>query len=182
MILRIKLQTYVTLNLSEGRVSNSTCIPKRQKLKKNLLVGGGGGGEPNPLVLRPLLAYCTSPGCWWMRGVEQSVECLTGKYSEKACPTAALSTTNPSWPDPGSNQGRRAGKPEPPELRHGLKHLGPWYSTNKIIGRKLVSLRRIWRHSQLQMSAATSESNYTGLAIPTERLPLVGKVSANFCG
>jgi hypothetical protein len=33
------------------------------------------------------------------------------KYSEKTCPSATLSTTNPTWPDPGSNPGRRNGKP-----------------------------------------------------------------------
>jgi hypothetical protein len=33
------------------------------------------------------------------------------KYSEKNCPSATLSTTNPTWPDLGSNPGRRRGKP-----------------------------------------------------------------------
>jgi hypothetical protein len=33
------------------------------------------------------------------------------KYSEKTCPSATLSTTNPTWPDPGSTPGRRCGKP-----------------------------------------------------------------------
>jgi hypothetical protein len=32
------------------------------------------------------------------------------KYSEKTCPSATLSTTNPTWPDLGSNPGRRGGK------------------------------------------------------------------------
>jgi hypothetical protein len=35
------------------------------------------------------------------------------KYSEKTYSTAALSTTNPTWPNPGSNPG-------PPELILGL--------------------------------------------------------------
>jgi hypothetical protein len=30
---------------------------------------------------------------------------------EKTCPSATLSTTNPTWPDPGANPGRRGGKP-----------------------------------------------------------------------
>jgi hypothetical protein len=36
---------------------------------------------------------------------------------------ATLSTTNPTWSDPGSNPGRCGGKPEtnPPELWHGLR-------------------------------------------------------------
>jgi hypothetical protein len=33
------------------------------------------------------------------------------KYSEKTCPIATLSTTNPAWPDRGLNPGRRGGKP-----------------------------------------------------------------------
>jgi hypothetical protein len=33
------------------------------------------------------------------------------KYSEKTCPSITLPTTNPTWPDPGSNPGRRGGKP-----------------------------------------------------------------------
>jgi hypothetical protein len=32
-------------------------------------------------------------------------------YSEKTCPDATLSTTNPTSPDPGLNPGRRGGKP-----------------------------------------------------------------------
>jgi hypothetical protein len=43
-------------------------------------------------VLRPLLAYFTSPG--W-----------------KTCPSATLSTTNPTWLDTVLNLGRRGGKP-----------------------------------------------------------------------
>jgi hypothetical protein len=40
-----------------------------------------GGVELSPLLLRPLLAYCTSPGELWMMtmSVEQSVECLAGE-------------------------------------------------------------------------------------------------------
>jgi hypothetical protein len=40
----------------------------------------GGWVEPNALLLRPLLAYCTCPGWWWMMmSVEQSVEWLAGE-------------------------------------------------------------------------------------------------------
>jgi hypothetical protein len=46
--------------------------------------------------------------------VEQSVNANwqgEPKCSEKTFPSATLSTTNPTWPDPGSNPGRRGGKP-----------------------------------------------------------------------
>jgi hypothetical protein len=33
------------------------------------------------------------------------------KYSEKTCLNVTLSTTNPTWPGPDSNPGRRGGKP-----------------------------------------------------------------------
>jgi hypothetical protein len=41
------------------------------------------------------------------------------KYSEKTYPIATLSTTNPTWPDLGSNPGRRGGKPATNRLSYG---------------------------------------------------------------
>jgi hypothetical protein len=41
------------------------------------------------------------------------------KYSEKTYPSATLSTTNPIWPDLGSNPGRRGGKPATNRLSYG---------------------------------------------------------------
>jgi hypothetical protein len=37
----------------------------------------------------------------------------------ETCPSANLSTTNPTWPDPGSNLGRRSGKPATNRLSYG---------------------------------------------------------------
>jgi hypothetical protein len=42
------------------------------------------------------------------------------KHSEKTCPNATLFTTNPAWPDPGSNPGRRGGKPATNRLSCGM--------------------------------------------------------------
>jgi hypothetical protein len=44
---------------------------------------------------------------WWM-WVEHSME---WELAGEACPSATLSTTNPTWPDLGSKLGRRGGKP-----------------------------------------------------------------------
>jgi hypothetical protein len=41
------------------------------------------------------------------------------KYSEKTCPSATLSTTNPTRLDPGLNSGRRGGKPATNRLSYG---------------------------------------------------------------
>jgi hypothetical protein len=41
------------------------------------------------------------------------------KYSEKTCPNATSSTTNPTWLDPGSNPGLRGGKPATNRFSYG---------------------------------------------------------------
>jgi hypothetical protein len=54
--------------------------------------------------------------------VEQSVEWELAGETEvlgENCPNATLSTTNPTWPDLGSNQGRRGGKPATNRLSYG---------------------------------------------------------------
>jgi hypothetical protein len=41
------------------------------------------------------------------------------KYSERNLPSATLSTTNPTWIDPGSNPGLRGERPATNRLSHG---------------------------------------------------------------
>jgi hypothetical protein len=48
---------------------------------------------------------------WWNAGKP--------KYSEKTRLSATLSTTNPTWPYPGSNPGRRCGEPATNRLSYG---------------------------------------------------------------
>jgi hypothetical protein len=60
---------------------------------------------------------------WWVRSSRWN-ENWQGKpkYSEKTCPSATLSTTNPTWPDLGSISGRRGGKPEINRLSYGTAY------------------------------------------------------------
>jgi hypothetical protein len=47
---------------------------------------------------------------------------LTGenrRTREETCPSATLCTTNPTWTDPASNPGLRAGRPAANRLSHG---------------------------------------------------------------
>jgi hypothetical protein len=44
---------------------------------------------------------------------------------KKTCPNATLPTTNPAWPDLGSNLGRRRGKPATNRLSYGTAFLPP---------------------------------------------------------
>jgi hypothetical protein len=48
---------------------------------------------------------------WWLAGETE----VLGEN----LPRATLSTTNPTWPDPGSNLGRRGGKPATNRLSYG---------------------------------------------------------------
>jgi hypothetical protein len=44
----------------------------------------------------------------------------TEELGEKTCPSATLSTTNPTWTDPGKNPGLCGGRPETNRLSHGM--------------------------------------------------------------
>jgi hypothetical protein len=67
-------------------------------------------------TLRPPMAYCASPGwLWWWRNLWNDWQ---GKLSEKTCPSAALSATNPTC-CPDANPGRRGGKPASNRLSYG---------------------------------------------------------------
>jgi hypothetical protein len=62
-------------------------------------------------------------GRWWVwssRWNENWQE--KPKYSDKTCPSATLSTTNPTWTDLGSNPGRRSGKPAANRLSYGTAY------------------------------------------------------------
>jgi hypothetical protein len=51
---------------------------------------------------------------WWKKDWQGKT-----KYSEKTCPSATLSTTDPTWLDPDLNPGRRGGKPVTNRLSYG---------------------------------------------------------------
>jgi hypothetical protein len=58
---------------------------------------------------------------------------LTGENRStrrKTCPSATLSTTNPTWADPGSNPGLRGGRPTANRLSHGTALEADTYKTN----------------------------------------------------
>jgi hypothetical protein len=69
------------------------------------------------------MAYCTCSGwLWWWRSWWNEDWQGKPKYSEKTCPSATLSNTNPTWPDPVSNPGRRGGKP----VTNRLSYVAAW--------------------------------------------------------
>jgi hypothetical protein len=75
-----------------------------------ICIVGGGVQTGSTWHVGHLLAHCTCPGWLWRWRIW---------YSEKTCPDATLSTTNPTWPDPGLNPGRRGGKPATNRFSYG---------------------------------------------------------------
>jgi hypothetical protein len=78
------------------------------------------------LVLWPLTGLLYQPqmigdgDCWrnwWIEDMQGKP-----KYSEKTCRSATLSTTNPTWLDPGLNPARRGGKPATNRLSYGTAY------------------------------------------------------------
>jgi hypothetical protein len=75
----------------------------------------GLGVEASPLLLRPFIGILYQ--LWIIDGDDSAVICGVNdwqgklKYPEITFPIAALSTTDPTWLDSGSNPGRRGGKP-----------------------------------------------------------------------
>jgi hypothetical protein len=60
---------------------------------------------------------------------------LTGENRRtrgKTCPSATLSTTNPTWSDPGSNLGLRDGRPAANRLSYGTA-LVKYYFLGEVI-------------------------------------------------
>jgi hypothetical protein len=55
-----------------------------------------------------------------------------GSTRRKTCPRATLSTTNPTWTNPGSNPGFRGDRPATNRLSHGTA-LSAFYGTRKFI-------------------------------------------------
>jgi hypothetical protein len=85
-----------------------------------ICIVGGGVQTGSTRHVGHLLAYCTCPGWLWGWRILWNEWQGKPKYSEKTCPGATLSTTNPTWPDPGLNPGRRGGKPVTNRFSYGV--------------------------------------------------------------
>jgi hypothetical protein len=81
------------------------------------------------------MAYCTCPGWLWLwRNWWNEDWQGKPKYSEKTCPSATLSTTNPTCPDPGSNPGRRGRKQATNRLSYGAAYIRTIFKTGHPYG------------------------------------------------
>jgi hypothetical protein len=81
-----------------------------------IILNGAGLG---PLGTAVTVAPATDDRWWWLWSSWWNEDCQGKlKCSEKICPNATLSTTNPTWPDPG----RRGGKPATKHLSYGTAY------------------------------------------------------------
>jgi hypothetical protein len=95
---------------------SSTCALKRGRIFFLICIVGGGIKVHS--TLRPPMAYCASPGwLWWWKNRWNDWQGKL-KYSKKTCPSAALSTANPTC-CPYANPGRYGGKPASNRLSYG---------------------------------------------------------------
>jgi hypothetical protein len=72
---------------------------------------------------------------------------LTGENRStrgETCPSATLSTTNPTWTDPGSNPDLRGGRPAANRLSHGTAKL--YLLSEKNIASIFRAYRKIMPH------------------------------------
>jgi hypothetical protein len=68
----------------------------------------------------------------------------TKELGRKTCPSATLSTTNPTWIDPGANPGLHGERPATNRLSHGTVEGG-----DSMFPKLLLSTHQlIWRHNQ----------------------------------
>jgi hypothetical protein len=100
--------------------SSIAVIEKSCKFFFLICIVGGGVQTGSTRHVGHLLAYYTCPGWLWGWRIWWNEWQVKPKYSEKTCPDATLFTTNPTWPDPGLNPGRRGGKPETNRFSYGV--------------------------------------------------------------
>jgi hypothetical protein len=120
-------------------------------------------------ALRPPMAYCASPGWlwWWWRNLWNDWQGKP-KYSEKTCPSAALSTKNPTC-CPDANPGRRGGKPAANRLSYGAAEIrmsdNPDRNMKNAVHSWVHTLKDTWHlgrqmsHLSVQTKLETVSSN-----------------------
>jgi hypothetical protein len=103
-----------------------------------------------------LIVPVPDDGWWWVCCSRWTDGQGTKKYSQKTCPSAAFSTTNPTWPDSGSNPVHCGGKPATNRLS--------WYCHMKGVNSQInyeyleISLWSSGRSSWLQIQRSGFDS------------------------
>jgi hypothetical protein len=89
------------------------------------------------------------------------------KYSEKTCPDATLSTTNPTWPDSGLNPGRRGGKPATNRLSYGAAEQATYSNTGTLLAAQTLFSWQTGNFELITLKSAMEENVKQLLPIST---------------
>jgi hypothetical protein len=138
----------------------------------------GGGVQMGPLGTS--VTECPivpGPGwLWWWRIWWNEDWQGKPKYSEKICPSATLSTTNPTWPDPGANPGCRGGKPATNRLSYGATKAYSYYVFNISDNTFYQAVKRVDRRSGVGGEWSASRLGCFAPRRKSPRYPLDRKV------
>jgi hypothetical protein len=101
------------------------------------------------------------------------------KYSEKTCPSATLSTTNPTWLDPGFNPVRRGGKPGTKRLSYGAAQVPHttmavvWINETEILNfRTLSNIKTLLKRTFQRLDSLRPQTkSLHGWAQSTDQVP-----------
>jgi hypothetical protein len=108
---------------------------------------------------------------------------LTGENRRtrgQTCPSATLSTTNPTWTDPGSNPGLRSGRPAANRLTHGTGKIWLTYPTSTIWTAGIVFAARS-RRFYLHLHNPNSTVTTSGSNVISIECSLTGAKAAEVC-
>jgi hypothetical protein len=74
----------------------------------------------------------------------------------KTCPSANLSTTNPTWTDPGSNPGLRSGRPATNSLSHGTAIVLVRFLHTTCSIHQSIFRRHVWRQRPIYLGVSNT--------------------------
>jgi hypothetical protein len=120
LFLSLKMEASCLRNISRLSMDYTVLYSRWYNSFFLIRIVGGGVQAGSTRHVGHWMAYCICPGWLWGWRIYWN-EDWQGKlkYSEKTCPNATLSTTNPTWPDPGLSPGRHSGKPATNRLSYG---------------------------------------------------------------
>jgi hypothetical protein len=118
---RTPFQIVINQQFHLWKVSEKVDQPHMSYVTVRLHLSFSHGVRLSPLDTEATVWPSVPDRWWWLWSNRWNVNWQgKPKYSGKTCPRATLSTTNSTWPDPGSNPGHCSGKLVTNRLSYGI--------------------------------------------------------------